>query len=139
MDQPYPHPYDRAQSPIPNPTPKGCMKTTTKTFKSFHNPQQPTRLFEFLFEFPPMTWKDPPNVNIPSTRMINPSPPTRLPLPFTPRVIRTTGYLLYVLHINAIMFYMASLYQGLATTVWVYNGVGSAYVYHSCTQQMTTG
>ncbi|CAL8311770.1 unnamed protein product [Merluccius merluccius] len=44
------------------------------------------------------------------------------------RVARTTGYLLFVLHINACMFYLASLYQGLGTTRWVYNGVGSAYL-----------
>uniref|UniRef100_A0A8C4ZJX2 Cyclic nucleotide-binding domain-containing protein n=1 Tax=Gadus morhua TaxID=8049 RepID=A0A8C4ZJX2_GADMO len=44
------------------------------------------------------------------------------------RVIRTTGYLLYALHINACLFYVASLYQGLSTTEWVYNGEGSAYL-----------
>lgn len=44
------------------------------------------------------------------------------------RVARTTGYLLYVLHLNACAFYVASVHQGLATTTWVYNGKGSAYV-----------
>uniref|UniRef100_A0A4W6C686 Cyclic nucleotide gated channel subunit beta 3, tandem duplicate 1 n=1 Tax=Lates calcarifer TaxID=8187 RepID=A0A4W6C686_LATCA len=44
------------------------------------------------------------------------------------RVARTTGYLLYVLHLNACAFYVASVHQGLATTTWVYNGKGSAYL-----------
>uniref|UniRef100_A0A8D0A9Q8 Cyclic nucleotide-binding domain-containing protein n=1 Tax=Sander lucioperca TaxID=283035 RepID=A0A8D0A9Q8_SANLU len=44
------------------------------------------------------------------------------------RVIRTTGYLLYVLHINACAFYVASMYQGIATTIWVYDGKGNAYL-----------
>ncbi|XP_034022700.1 cyclic nucleotide-gated cation channel beta-3-like [Thalassophryne amazonica] len=44
------------------------------------------------------------------------------------RVIRTTGYLLFVLHLNACAFYMVSVHQGLASTTWVYNGKGSAYL-----------
>lgn len=44
------------------------------------------------------------------------------------RVARTTGYLLYVLHLNACAFYVASVHQGLATTTWVYDGNGTAYV-----------
>ncbi|TDG97140.1 hypothetical protein EPR50_G00222690 [Perca flavescens] len=44
------------------------------------------------------------------------------------RVIRTTGYLLYALHINACAFYVASMYQGLGTTTWVYDGQGNAYL-----------
>uniref|UniRef100_UPI003AABF4A7 cyclic nucleotide-gated channel beta-3-like n=1 Tax=Centroberyx gerrardi TaxID=166262 RepID=UPI003AABF4A7 len=44
------------------------------------------------------------------------------------RVIRTTGYLLFMLHLNGCAFYVASVYQGLASTSWAYNGEGSAYL-----------
>uniref|UniRef100_A0A3B4X1S1 Cyclic nucleotide-gated cation channel beta-3-like n=2 Tax=Seriola TaxID=8160 RepID=A0A3B4X1S1_SERLL len=44
------------------------------------------------------------------------------------RVARTTGYLLYMLHLNACVYYVASLSQGLATTTWVYDGNGTAYL-----------
>ncbi|KAF1372843.1 hypothetical protein PFLUV_G00254100 [Perca fluviatilis] len=44
------------------------------------------------------------------------------------RVIRTTGYLLYALHINACAYYVASMYQGLGSTKWVYDGQGNAYL-----------
>lgn len=44
------------------------------------------------------------------------------------RVIRTIGYLLFVLHINACLYYVASAYQGIGTTKWVYSGRGNAYV-----------
>ena len=42
------------------------------------------------------------------------------------RVIRTTAYLLYSLHINACLFYWGSAYEGLGSTKWVYNGKGNA-------------
>lgn len=41
------------------------------------------------------------------------------------RVIRTTGYLLFTLHINACIYYWASDYEGIGTTNWVYNGEGN--------------
>ncbi|KAK5850107.1 hypothetical protein PBY51_014386 [Eleginops maclovinus] len=44
------------------------------------------------------------------------------------RVIRTTGYLLFALHINACIYYVASVHQGLGTTTWVYDGKGTAYI-----------
>ncbi|XP_062297906.1 cyclic nucleotide-gated cation channel beta-3-like [Scomber scombrus] len=44
------------------------------------------------------------------------------------RVARTTGYLLYVLHLNACIYYVASVSQGLGSSLWVYNGDGSAYL-----------
>ncbi|XP_021178812.2 cyclic nucleotide-gated cation channel beta-3 isoform X2 [Fundulus heteroclitus] len=44
------------------------------------------------------------------------------------RVARTTGYLLYMLHLNACAYYVASVHQGLATTTWVYDGKGTAYL-----------
>ncbi|KAM9832007.1 cyclic nucleotide-gated channel beta-1 [Neosynchiropus ocellatus] len=43
------------------------------------------------------------------------------------RVIRTSSYLLYSLHINACLFYWGSDYEGLGSTKWVYNGKGNAY------------
>lgn len=42
-----------------------------------------------------------------------------------PRCIRTTGYLLFTLHINACMYYWASNYEGIGTTRWVYDGEGN--------------
>ncbi|KAM6980612.1 cyclic nucleotide-gated channel beta-3 [Aplochiton taeniatus] len=44
------------------------------------------------------------------------------------RVIRTTAYLLYSLHINACLFYWGSDYQGLGSSKWVYNGKGNSYI-----------
>ncbi|XP_065804785.1 cyclic nucleotide-gated channel beta-3 [Labrus bergylta] len=44
------------------------------------------------------------------------------------RVIRTTGYLLFMLHLNACAYFVASVHQGLDTTTWVYSGKGSAYL-----------
>ncbi|XP_058524396.1 cyclic nucleotide-gated cation channel beta-3 [Ochotona princeps] len=44
------------------------------------------------------------------------------------RVIRTTGYLLFILHINACIYYWASNYQGIGSTKWVYNGEGNKYL-----------
>ncbi|XP_074175148.1 cyclic nucleotide-gated channel beta-3 isoform X2 [Rhinolophus sinicus] len=44
------------------------------------------------------------------------------------RVVRTTGYLLFTLHVNACVYYWASLYEGIASTKWVYNGEGNKYL-----------
>ncbi|XP_006727179.1 cyclic nucleotide-gated cation channel beta-3 [Leptonychotes weddellii] len=44
------------------------------------------------------------------------------------RVIRTTGYLLFTLHINACIYYWVSDYEGIGTTKWVYNGEGNKYL-----------
>ncbi|KAG7216759.1 hypothetical protein INR49_021156 [Caranx melampygus] len=44
------------------------------------------------------------------------------------RVIRTIGYLLFMLHINACFYYVASDYQGIGLTKWVYSGIGSPYL-----------
>ncbi|KAI5085882.1 cyclic nucleotide-gated cation channel beta-3-like isoform X3, partial [Silurus meridionalis] len=41
------------------------------------------------------------------------------------RVIRTIGYLLFALHINSCLYYVASAYQGIGTTKWVYSGQGN--------------
>ncbi|XP_018429005.1 PREDICTED: cyclic nucleotide-gated cation channel beta-3, partial [Nanorana parkeri] len=44
------------------------------------------------------------------------------------RVIRTTGYLLFILHINACIYYWASKYEGIGSTKWVYDGNGNMYL-----------
>ncbi|XP_059579894.1 cyclic nucleotide-gated cation channel beta-3 [Alligator mississippiensis] len=44
------------------------------------------------------------------------------------RVIRTTGYLLFILHINACLYYWASDYEGIGSTKWVYDGKGNMYL-----------
>ncbi|KAM9337571.1 cyclic nucleotide-gated channel beta-3-like [Symphorus nematophorus] len=44
------------------------------------------------------------------------------------RVARTTGYLLFMLHLNACVYFVASVHQGLGSTTWVYDGKGSAYL-----------
>lgn len=44
---------------------------------------------------------------------------------FLCRVIRTTAYLLYSLHLNSCLYYWASAYQGIGSTHWVYDGVGN--------------
>uniref|UniRef100_A0A8C7RJ55 Cyclic nucleotide gated channel subunit beta 3, tandem duplicate 1 n=1 Tax=Oncorhynchus mykiss TaxID=8022 RepID=A0A8C7RJ55_ONCMY len=44
------------------------------------------------------------------------------------RVVRTIGYLLFMLHLNACAYYVASAYQGIGKTTWVYTGKGSAYL-----------
>lgn len=45
---------------------------------------------------------------------------------FSIRVIRTIGYLLFMLHLNACFYYVASEYQGIGKTRWVYSGLGNA-------------
>ncbi|KAJ6663913.1 hypothetical protein lerEdw1_008867 [Lerista edwardsae] len=44
------------------------------------------------------------------------------------RVIRTTGYLLYALHVNACLYYWGSSYEGIGSTKWVYDGQGNMYL-----------
>ncbi|XP_075439087.1 cyclic nucleotide-gated channel beta-3 isoform X2 [Ascaphus truei] len=44
------------------------------------------------------------------------------------RVIRTTGYLLFILHINACIYYWASTFEGIGSTKWVYDGNGNMYL-----------
>ncbi|KAF3822596.1 hypothetical protein GH733_007970, partial [Mirounga leonina] len=58
------------------------------------------------------------------------------------RVIRTTGYLLFTLHINACIYYWVSDYEGIGTTKWVYNGEGNKYLrcyYWAVRSLMTIG
>uniref|UniRef100_F7EIJ8 Cyclic nucleotide-binding domain-containing protein n=1 Tax=Monodelphis domestica TaxID=13616 RepID=F7EIJ8_MONDO len=44
------------------------------------------------------------------------------------RVIRTTAYLLYSLHVNSCLYYWASDYQGIGSTHWVYDGIGNSWI-----------
>ncbi|XP_036597640.1 cyclic nucleotide-gated cation channel beta-3 [Trichosurus vulpecula] len=44
------------------------------------------------------------------------------------RIIRTTGYLLFILHVNACIYYWASDYEGIGSTKWVYDGKGNRYL-----------
>ncbi|XP_038609800.1 cyclic nucleotide-gated cation channel beta-1-like [Tachyglossus aculeatus] len=44
------------------------------------------------------------------------------------RVVRTTAYLLYSLHLNSCLYYWASSFQGIGSTSWVYDGVGNSYI-----------
>ncbi|TNN72231.1 Cyclic nucleotide-gated cation channel beta-3 [Liparis tanakae] len=44
------------------------------------------------------------------------------------RVMRTTGYLLYALHLNSCVYFVASVHQGIKSTTWVYDGEGTAYL-----------
>ncbi|XP_068959579.1 cyclic nucleotide-gated channel beta-3 [Petaurus breviceps papuanus] len=44
------------------------------------------------------------------------------------RIIRVTGYLLFILHINACIYYWASDYEGIGSTKWVYDGKGNRYL-----------
>ncbi|XP_074738063.1 cyclic nucleotide-gated channel beta-1 isoform X1 [Strix uralensis] len=44
------------------------------------------------------------------------------------RVIRTSAYLLYSLHMNSCLYYWASDYEGLGSTPWVYDGEGNSYI-----------
>nr|XP_023421794.1 cyclic nucleotide-gated cation channel beta-1 [Cavia porcellus] len=44
------------------------------------------------------------------------------------RVIRTTAYLLYSLHLNSCLYYWASAFEGIGSTHWVYDGEGNSYI-----------
>ncbi|XP_051970100.1 cyclic nucleotide-gated cation channel beta-3 [Xyrauchen texanus] len=56
------------------------------------------------------------------------------------RVGRTTGYLLFCLHINSCLYYIASEYEGLGSTRWTYDGKGNAYLrcYYFATRTLIT-
>ncbi|KAM9095420.1 cyclic nucleotide-gated channel beta-3 [Sarcophilus harrisii] len=53
---------------------------------------------------------------------------SRLNKAYIYRVIRTTGYLLFVLHLNACIYYWASDYEGIGSSKWVYDGTGNSYL-----------
>uniref|UniRef100_A0A8C1BYK8 Cyclic nucleotide gated channel subunit beta 3, tandem duplicate 1 n=1 Tax=Cyprinus carpio carpio TaxID=630221 RepID=A0A8C1BYK8_CYPCA len=56
------------------------------------------------------------------------------------RVGRTTGYLLFCLHLNSCLYYVASEYEGLGSTKWTYDGKGNAYLrcYYFATRTLIT-
>ncbi|XP_073719804.1 cyclic nucleotide-gated channel beta-3 isoform X2 [Misgurnus anguillicaudatus] len=56
------------------------------------------------------------------------------------RVGRTIGYLLYCLHLNSCLYYVASEYEGLGSTKWTYDGKGNAYLrcYYFATRTLIT-
>ncbi|XP_072112750.1 cyclic nucleotide-gated channel beta-3-like [Mobula birostris] len=44
------------------------------------------------------------------------------------RIARTIGYLLFLLHLNACLYYRASDFEGIGSNKWVYNGKGNRYL-----------
>ncbi|XP_071785826.1 uncharacterized protein [Asterias amurensis] len=44
------------------------------------------------------------------------------------RIVKTIGYMLYMIHLNTCCYYVISLYEGIGINRWVYNGEGNAYV-----------
>ncbi|EEB17407.1 Cyclic nucleotide-gated cation channel beta, putative [Pediculus humanus corporis] len=44
------------------------------------------------------------------------------------RVVRTLNYMLYLIHLNACAYYAFSVWEGLGTNAWVFNGKGNAYI-----------
>ncbi|TRY56029.1 hypothetical protein DNTS_013859 [Danionella cerebrum] len=56
------------------------------------------------------------------------------------RVARTIGYLLFCLHINSCLYYLASEYEGLGSSKWTYDGKGNAYLrcYYFATRSLIT-
>ncbi|KAK6632074.1 hypothetical protein RUM44_007104 [Polyplax serrata] len=44
------------------------------------------------------------------------------------RVARTLNYMLYLIHLNACAYYAFSIWEGLGTNGWVFNGKGNAYI-----------
>nr|ARF06957.1 cGMP-gated cation channel beta-3 [Aptychotrema vincentiana] len=44
------------------------------------------------------------------------------------RIARTIGYLLFLLHLNACLYYWASHFEGIGSNKWVYNGKGNRYL-----------
>ncbi|XP_038070088.1 cyclic nucleotide-gated cation channel beta-3-like isoform X2 [Patiria miniata] len=44
------------------------------------------------------------------------------------RVVKTIGYLLYMIHLNTCCYYVISTWEGIKTNDWVYDGLGNAYI-----------
>ncbi|XP_072900542.1 cyclic nucleotide-gated channel beta-3-like [Hemitrygon akajei] len=47
---------------------------------------------------------------------------------YTYRIARTIGYLLFLMHVNACLYYWASDFEGIGSNKWVYNGKGNRYL-----------
>ena len=48
-----------------------------------------------------------------------------LAMPHYVRTIRTVIYMLLLIHVNACAYYAVSLWEGIATNGWVFDGVGN--------------
>nr|XP_042899204.1 cyclic nucleotide-gated cation channel beta-3 isoform X2 [Parasteatoda tepidariorum] len=48
--------------------------------------------------------------------------------PYVIRIIRTLMYMMYLIHLNACAYYAMSLWEGIGSNKWVFQGVGNAYI-----------
>lgn len=64
-----------------------------------------------------------------------------LAMPHYLRTVRTVVYMLLLIHVNACAYYAVSLWEGIGTNAWVFNGVGNASVVTSleCSAESTHG
>ena len=51
-----------------------------------------------------------------------------LPYPVLVRLSRTVNIMLYLIHLNACLFYLFSDFEGLGTSSFVFDGHGHAYI-----------
>ncbi|XP_037068489.1 cyclic nucleotide-gated cation channel beta-3-like [Pollicipes pollicipes] len=51
-----------------------------------------------------------------------------LAMPHYVRTIRTVVYMLLLIHVNACAYYAVSLWEGIGTNGWVFDGIGNPYV-----------
>ncbi|CAH1130241.1 unnamed protein product [Ceutorhynchus assimilis] len=52
----------------------------------------------------------------------------RLSNPYTIRITKTFMYMMYLIHLNACAYYAFSIYEGIGSNSFVYNGEGNAYI-----------
>ncbi|XP_050307210.1 cyclic nucleotide-gated cation channel beta-1 [Anthonomus grandis grandis] len=52
----------------------------------------------------------------------------RLANPYTIRITKTFIYMMYLIHLNACAYYAFSIYEGIGSNSFVYNGQGNAYI-----------
>ncbi|KAL1490593.1 hypothetical protein ABEB36_013261 [Hypothenemus hampei] len=52
----------------------------------------------------------------------------RLANPYTIRIIKTFIYMMYLIHLNACAYYAFSIFEGIGSNSFVYNGQGNAYI-----------
>ncbi|XP_066251171.1 cyclic nucleotide-gated channel beta-3 isoform X3 [Euwallacea similis] len=52
----------------------------------------------------------------------------RLANPYTIRITKTFIYMMYLIHLNACAYYAFSIYEGIGSNSFVYNGEGNAYI-----------
>ena len=46
--------------------------------------------------------------------------------PYVVRVTRTLTYMVYLVHLNTCAYYAVSVYEGMGSNKWVYDGQGNA-------------